>query len=152
MDFHPVIPSSSQEACIDLLPCLELPLIRILNALHLVLCVTVFKLHAVSCMVFTSFVSCAFFLFFSFKVRSHSLLISFPPAFILFTFFLDSFCHIPFPSTGRTQAVLPQRKIRVLLDHSMVQIGMRHGHISEELARVQGMDICQALSQLWVNR
>lgn len=60
-DFHPVIPSSSREACVDLLPSLELPLICILNALHLVLCVTMFALHAVLCMVFTSVVSRAIF-------------------------------------------------------------------------------------------
>lgn len=60
-DFHPVIPSSSREACIDLLPSLELPLTCILNALHLVLRVTMFALHAVLCMVFTSVVSRAVF-------------------------------------------------------------------------------------------
>ena len=96
--------------------------------------------------------TCFFFIFFSFKFRSHSfLLISFPPAFILFTLFLYSFCHVPFLLTGHTWAVLPHLCVPGS-SRGRNLIWMRHGHISDELARVQGMDICQDLPQIWVNR
>lgn len=102
-DFHPVIPLSSREACVDLLPSLELPLIRILNALHLVLCVTISALHAVLCMVFTSFVSCAFFFFFLSQISflfAHQLSSSFYTFYFLPRFFLSHTISVNRVHTG----------------------------------------------------
>lgn len=125
-EIHPVIPSSSWEICTDLLPHLELPFMCILNTLHLALCVTIFGLPAVLAW-FSSIlfhVLCLFIYLFIFQVTSlfFFLLISFPLAFLLFSFLLDSFCHISFLSTGLTWAVLPLYKICVLLDQPVVQI------------------------------
>lgn len=123
-EIHTVIPSSSWETCTDLLHHLELLFMCILNTLHLALCVTIFGLPAVL-LWFSSilFHVLCLFMYSSFKSRLFFfLLISFPLAFLLFSFLLDSFCHIPFLSTGLTWAVLPLYKICVLLDQPVVQI------------------------------
>lgn len=108
-EIHPVIPSSSWEACIDLLPHLELHLFCILNALHLALCVTIFALPEELCMVFKSFVSCTtfyFYLFFSpFKPRliffAHQLSSSFYTFYFPPRFFLSHTISVNRPHAGR---------------------------------------------------